>query len=66
MQGTATFLAKADGVLAGLAVADLVSIPAFTSHIEFVMQAACAFCCFRVAHTTGGNSPVAAGWGPAC
>ena len=30
MQGTATFLAKADGVLAGLAVADLVSITAFS------------------------------------
>ena len=42
MQGTATFLAKADGVLAGLAVADLVSLPAFTSQRMLPMQAACA------------------------
>ena len=42
MQGTATFLAKADGVLAGLAVADLVSITALNCRHVLAMQAACA------------------------
>ena len=64
MQGTATFLAKADGVLAGLAVADLVSITAFSSHHVLAMQAACASAVGRVVHAIGCSWPVAAGHGP--
>ena len=41
MQGTATFLAKADGVLAGLAVADLVRITACQDGARDWWQLAC-------------------------
>ena len=55
MQGTATFLAKADGVLAGLAVADLVSITAFSCRHMLAMQAACASAVGRMVHAIGGR-----------
>lgn len=64
MQGTATFLAKADGVLAGLAVADLVSPTACSSQHVLASVATCVSAFGRMAHTTGGNWPVAAGCGP--